>query len=44
MALEIKECFEVAAPIDKVWAFINDPENVVTCMPGASLKEIVDAN
>ncbi|WP_345791995.1 SRPBCC family protein [Thauera sp. JM12B12] len=44
MALEIKECFEVAAPIDKVWAFINDPENVVACMPGASLKEIVDAN
>lgn len=44
MALEIKECFEVAAPIDKVWAFINDPENVVTCMPGASLKEIVDPN
>lgn len=44
MALEIKESFEVAAPIDKVWAFINDPENVVACMPGASLKEIVDAN
>jgi carbon monoxide dehydrogenase subunit G len=44
MALEIKESFEVAAPIDKVWAFINDPENVVACMPGANLKEIVDAN
>ena len=44
MALEIKESFEVAAPIDRVWAFINDPENVVACMPGASLKEIVDTN
>ncbi|MBS0391206.1 MAG: SRPBCC family protein [Proteobacteria bacterium] len=44
MALEIKESFEVAAPIDEVWAFINNPENVVACMPGASLKEIVDAN
>ncbi len=44
MALEIKESFEVAAPIDTVWAFINDPDKVVACMPGANLKEIVDAN
>lgn len=42
MALEIKESFEVAAPVDAVWAFLNDPHNVVSCMPGASLKEIVD--
>lgn len=42
MAIEIKETFIVAAPIDAVWKFMNNPENVVTCMPGASLKEIID--
>lgn len=44
MALEIKESFEVAAPVDAVWAFINDPDNVVACMPGASLKEIIGSD
>ncbi len=44
MALEIKETFEIGAPIDTVWAFLNDPKNVVACMPGASLNEIVDDN
>jgi carbon monoxide dehydrogenase subunit G len=42
MALDIKESYEVGAPIDAVWAFLNDPQNVVACMPGASLNEIVD--
>jgi carbon monoxide dehydrogenase subunit G len=43
MAIEIKETFTVAAPVEAVWNFMNSPENVVACMPGASLKEIVDA-
>lgn len=42
MALQIQESFEVNAPIDIVWAFLNNPENVVACMPGATLNEIVD--
>ena len=42
MAIEIKERFSVAAPIDAVWRFVMDPEQVVTCMPGASLDEVVD--
>lgn len=42
MALQIRESFEVAAPVGAVWAFINDPQNVVACMPGASLERIVD--
>ena len=42
MAIEMKESFQVAAPIDKVWAFMMKPEMVVACMPGAGLKEIVD--
>lgn len=42
MAIEMKESFQVAAPIDKVWDFMMNPETVVACMPGASLKEICD--
>ena len=42
MALEIKETFRVNAPIDEVWRFMMTPENVVDCMPGASLVEVID--
>ncbi|MGD9598365.1 MAG: SRPBCC family protein [Steroidobacteraceae bacterium] len=42
MAIELKQAFEVRAPIDAVWAFMLDPANVVACMPGASLTEVVD--
>ena len=36
------ERFSVAAPIDAVWRFVMDPKQVVTCMPGATLDEVVD--
>ncbi|MDH3405299.1 MAG: SRPBCC domain-containing protein, partial [Acidobacteriota bacterium] len=36
------ERFSVAAPIDAVWRFVMDPHQVVTCMPGAALDEVVD--
>lgn len=42
MAIEMKESFQVAAPIDRVWEFMLNPEMVVACMPGAALKEIID--
>lgn len=42
MAIEIKEKFQVSAPIEAVWQFVMDPNKVVTCMPGAALEEIVD--
>ena len=42
MAIEIREKFEVAAPIEKVWRFVMDPSKVAACMPGASLDEVVD--
>jgi carbon monoxide dehydrogenase subunit G len=42
MAIEIRETFQVAAPVDAVWRFVMDPKKVVTCMPGAELDEIVD--
>lgn len=41
MAIEMKESFQVAAPIDRVWDFMMKPEMVVACMPGAGLKEVV---
>jgi len=42
MAIEIKESLQVAAPIERVWDFVVDPQRVVTCMPGAALDEVVD--
>ena len=42
MALEIRETFRVAAPVDRVWRFLMDPAAVASCMPGASLDEVVD--
>lgn len=31
--------FEVAQPVDKVWAFFGDVPQVAACLPGASLDE-----
>ncbi len=42
MAIDIKETFQVGAPIDVVWQFLLDPQAVVTCMPGAELEQMVD--
>jgi carbon monoxide dehydrogenase subunit G len=42
VAIELKERFSVSAPIDAVWRFVMDPKQVVTCMPGATLDEVVD--
>jgi carbon monoxide dehydrogenase subunit G len=42
MAIEITETFQVEAPVDAVWRFMLDPNQVVTCMPGAQLEEVVD--
>jgi carbon monoxide dehydrogenase subunit G len=42
LAIEIEETFEVAAPVEAVWRFLMDPRQVVTCMPGAELEQVVD--
>lgn len=42
MTIEIRETFEVQAPIDAVWRFVMDPQQVVTAMPGAALEQVVD--
>jgi carbon monoxide dehydrogenase subunit G len=40
--MQIENEFEVAAPPERVYAFLLDVNRVVTCMPGAELSEVVD--
>jgi carbon monoxide dehydrogenase subunit G len=42
MSLEIEEQLELAAPVEKVWRFLLDPERIVTCLPGAELTKVED--
>lgn len=42
MAITVDESFDVAAPAERVWSYLIDPERVVTCLPGAELVETVD--
>ena len=35
----IKNAFDVAQPVDKVWRFFDDIPQVATCLPGAELTE-----
>ncbi len=40
--MKIEQEFSVAAPADKVWAFLTDPERVATALPGAEISEKID--
>lgn len=42
MAIKITETFELNAAASRVWQFLLDPHEVVRCMPGAALDEVVD--
>jgi len=42
VALRIEKTVQVSGPIEKVWAFLNDPRKVATCVPGAKITEQVD--
>lgn len=42
MAVRIEKTFQVTEPMDKVWAFLSDPQKVGTCVPGAQITEQVD--
>ncbi len=35
--MKLEQSFEVAAPIDQVWAALNDLEHVAPCLPGATI-------
>lgn len=43
MSLVIHEAFTVQADPDRVFAFLMNPAEVVTCLPGAELTETIDA-
>ena len=42
MAVKIEKRFQVSEPVEKVWAFLSDPRQVVTCVPGAQITEQTD--
>jgi carbon monoxide dehydrogenase subunit G len=44
VAIPIEDSFEVEAPIERVWAYFSDPPQVVPCIPGAELSEVLDGN
>ena len=40
--MRIENVLEVDAPVDRVWALVNDIPRVAPCMPGAALTGVVD--
>ncbi len=40
--MRIEQTVEVDAPLDRVWALVNDVPRVAPCMPGATLTKVVD--
>ncbi len=37
--MKLEQSFEVAAPVDEVWAALNDLERVAPCLPGAAITD-----
>ncbi len=42
MNAKIEKTFEIDKPIAMVWKSLSDPEDIVTCVPGASITEKID--
>jgi len=42
VSLRIEETFQLQAPADRVWTYLTDPRQVVTCLPGAELTSVQD--
>jgi hypothetical protein len=40
--IKTEETFQLKAPADRVWSYLVDPRNVVTCLPGAELTSVQD--
>ena len=40
--MKIKNSFEVPVPVSEAWALLMNIEDVVGCLPGAELDEVVD--
>lgn len=43
MAIKLRESFRVGVPPADVWEFLIDPAQVVQCLPGAELTDMLDA-
>jgi uncharacterized protein len=41
MSIAINESFTVNASVDRVWRFLTSPQEVVQCLPGAELTEML---
>jgi carbon monoxide dehydrogenase subunit G len=41
MAIQTKHQFEIDAPLQEVWAYFSDPPQVVPCLVGAELTEVL---
>jgi carbon monoxide dehydrogenase subunit G len=44
MSITIIETFTVQAPLERVWRYLTDHNQVVGCLPGAELTEVEDEN
>lgn len=42
MNTKIQKIFELEEPIGKVWASLSNPEDIVTCVPGAQITDKID--
>jgi len=42
MAVKVEKKFQVPEPVEKVWALLSDPRQVVRCVPGAEITRQVD--
>ncbi|HZD00132.1 MAG TPA: SRPBCC family protein [Actinomycetes bacterium] len=40
--MKIEQTVEVDAPLERVWALVNDVPRIAPCMPGAQLTRVVD--
>lgn len=42
MNTKIEKVFEIEKPIEQVWAVFSNPQEIVTCVPGAAVTEKID--
>ena len=42
--MQIKNSFEVAQPVEKVWRFFDDIPQVAACLPGTTLTDDLGGN
>jgi carbon monoxide dehydrogenase subunit G len=41
MEIKLEDSFTIDEPIEKVWEFLSDPQQVAPCLPGAEILEVV---